>query len=514
MKRLPVGIQSFEKLIDGNYLYIDKTAIVHHLVNDAGYYFLSRPRRFGKSLLLSTLKAVFQGKKELFKGLYIEDKWDWEATYPVIHISFAQLDYQGKGLEQALLDLLEKQAIKYEVKLKETTLKSRFSELISNLSKQNKITLLIDEYDKPLIDYLNKEDIHQAKAHQTILKNFYSVVKDSDQYLKFVFITGVSKFSQVSIFSDLNHLSDITFEWDFNTICGYTQEELMHYFAPYLPKALARNNLQEEALLEKIKTWYNGYSWDGVTRVYNSFSILRFFKSGQFENYWFTTGTPTFLIKLLKERSLYDFGEVITSKLAVESYNLDNLDTVPLLLQTGYLTIKSIKGNRLALGYPNLEVKEAMQEHLLAGFSHNVLSSSSSILEKVHTAFEQNNIAEVIRQINLVFSTIPNLIFQAKKESYYQSLIHITFTYLGIYLQSEVNTSRGRCDTVVYTDTHIYLLEFKLDKPVKEALEQINDRAYTDTFKAQHPSKKIVKVGISFDSSKKEVGDWKVVTDH
>ncbi len=507
MKNLPIGIQDFEKLRTGDFLYVDKTTFVHRLVNEGSYYFLSRPRRFGKSLLLSTLKAVFQGKEELFKGLFIEDKWDWETTYPVVHISFAKLDYQGKGLEKALLDLLAHQAEQHQIKLKEPTLKSRFSELISSLSQKQKAVLLIDEYDKPLIDYLDKERIPQAKANQRILKAFYSVIKDNDPYLKFVFITGVSKFSKVSIFSDLNNLQEITSHWDYVDICGYTQEELESYFKPYFPKAMQRNKCDEKTLLAELKQWYNGYSWDARIPVYNPFSILNFFSTGQFRNYWFKTGTPTFLINLLKERFIYNFNKVETSLSAIENYDLDNLDTIPLLLQTGYLTIIKIEGNFTILDYPNREVKESMMENLLAGFRHDFSTNSLPIIRNINHAFQQDNFVAIIEYLNHTFSTIPYPIFLAKKEAYYHSLIHLSFTYLGLFTQSEVNTSRGRCDTIVHTDTHIYVMEFKLNQSAKAALTQIKDRGYPDAFHQQN--KKVVLVGINFNSELKAIDDWK-----
>ncbi len=511
MKALPIGIQNFGEIQTGNYLYIDKTAQISRLINEGKYYFLSRPRRFGKSLLLSTLESVFLGKKELFKGLYIEDKWDWDTTYTVVHISFSSIGYKELGLEKALDQMLNQIAKNFQITYTVGNVSSKFKELIQTLAQKGKVVLLIDEYDKPLIDYLDKESLHHAKAHQKVLKNFYSVIKDSDQYLKFLFITGVSKFSKVSIFSDLNHLRDITFTRTYAAICGYTQTELEHYFAPYESETMNVQKIDRVTLYKKIKTWYNGYSWDAHTRLYNPFSILSFFADKEFRNYWFLTAPPTFLVNLLKERFIYDFNEVETSHFAIESYDLDHLDTLPLLLQTGYLTVKSQDEHLVVLTYPNSEVKSSMLGYLLAGFRHSFPSTSTPIVHKVHLAFKRNDMEGVMEQINLVFSTIPNLIFQAKTEGYYQSLIHLTFTYLGIYLQSEVNTSRGRLDTVVYTDSHIYVLEFKLDKPVEEALEQIDAKAYTDAFKAQHPDKKIVKVGISFDSSKKEVGDWKAV---
>ncbi len=362
MKKLPIGIQDFRKLREGGFLYIDKTESIYQLSAHSGYYFLSRPRRFGKSLLVSTMRELFLGSKELFEGLWIEDKWDWERRHPVLHIPFSSLGYKSLGLERALQELLDEVIETYDLEVNEEALEKKFREVLESLSKkENEVVLLIDEYDKPIIDYLGNK-IEQAKTNQQILKNFYSVIKDSDPHLRLVFITGVSKFSKVSIFSDLNNLEDLTLS-DYLTagMMGYTQEELEYYFKDYIPPTAEALNFSEEELLLKVKEWYNGYSWDGKNFVYNPFSILNFFKKRAFHNFWFHTATPSFLIKLLKEKPYYQFDNLEVGEAAFESFELDNIDVVALLFQTGYLTIKSVDEFHIyTLGYPNREVRQSM----------------------------------------------------------------------------------------------------------------------------------------------------------
>jgi len=361
MQKLPIGIQDFAKLREGGFVYVDKTKNIYELTSQGGYYFLSRPRRFGKSLLVSTMKELFSGNKELFKGLWIEDKWNWEETHPVLHIPFASLGYKSLGLEAALHRYLDKIIKHRGFDIQEESLSQKFEELLIALSQENEVVLLIDEYDKPIIDYLGGE-IEQAKEHQQVLKNFYSVIKDNDRYLHMVFITGVSKFSKVSIFSDLNNLEDLTVG-DYLTadMMGYTQEELEHCFAEYIPPTAEMLQMSREELLEEIRAWYNGYSWDGKCFVYNPFSILNFFKKRAFFNFWFQTATPTFLIELIKRKPYYDFDGMEVGLAAFESFDLDHISTISLLFQTGYLTIKSINEYQIAvLGYPNREVKQSM----------------------------------------------------------------------------------------------------------------------------------------------------------
>ncbi len=499
MKNLPIGIQDFRELRDNNYLYVDKTQEVYNLVTTGKYYFLSRPRRFGKSLLLSTMKYLFQGERTLFNGLWIEDKWNWETQNPVLHISFSSLGYKDLGLKEALLAELQVKAEEQGITLSQKGLTRRFRELFKKVAQKGKVVLLIDEYDKPLIDYLGK-DIKQALAHQEILKNFYSVIKDSDNHIQLLFITGVSKFSKVGVFSDLNNLRDLTMSRRFGTICGYTEEELRHYFTEYAEQS------PTPEYWAKIKEWYNGYSWGSGNYVYNPFSILNFFAEGEFQNYWFQSGTPTFLINLLQQHFYYDFEGKEVGSAAFERYDLKKLEIVPLLFQTGYLTIKEKIRNRYRLGYPNLEVKESMLQHLIGAFAHEEISASASMEHKLEEAFIQDDMDNMISLLNSLFAGIPHQLFEQQNERYYHALVHLLFSYLGIYIQSEVNTSRGRADAVVQTDTHIYIIEFKLDKSAKEALEQIKQKGYAE--KHRHGNKTIKLLGINFSSKKKRVEEW------
>jgi len=372
MKNLPIGVQTFSKMIKGDYLYIDKTKDIYNLFAEGGqYYFLSRPRRFGKSLLISTLKELFSGNKELFKGLWIYDKIPWEK-YPVIHLDFLGLEY---GCREALISTLEflvnQNAKTYGIKLKEKGYDKRFRELIIELSAMNKVVILVDEYDKPLIDFVDKEDI--AGENRDVLKTFYGAIKGADEYLKFVFITGVSKFSKVSVFSDLNNLRDITISSAFSTMLGYTAEELLHYFGDRIEKMAG---VDKEKLLKDIKHWYNGYSWDGKAFVYNPLSILHLLQEKHFGNYWFSTGTPTFLIKSLRDNrvDLKRLENYETTRLLFDSYEIERFNVFALLFQTGYLTIKEVKEISRTqfiyrLSYPNKEVKESFLDYLAADYN-------------------------------------------------------------------------------------------------------------------------------------------------
>ncbi len=506
LPNLPIGIQSFSELRTRNMLYVDKTQPIHRLISTGKYYFLSRPRRFGKSLTLSTIRAIFEGKRELFQGLWIEDQWDWGKVHPVIYLSINQLDYQGVGLENALIAALQACAADYQIAISGHTAKSLFASLIKTLFEHHgKVVVLIDEYDKPLIDYL--DDIPLAKANQQVMKTFYSVIKDSDPYLQFLLITGVSKFSKVSIFSDLNHLFDLTFVREAAALTGYTQTELEHYFTPYMQEVEENLGLGHTTLLEKMREWYNGYSWDGRTRVYNPFSILNFFRAGDFRNFWFETGTPTFLLKLLREQNLYKLDNLTVHERTFSSYDIEYLQAIPILFQTGYLTIKAKQEFGLyTLDYPNSEVRESLLDYIISDLRGMHTPMSSPMVVDLHQAFAANELGRVITLVKSIFKTIPSHIFIAKAEHYYHSLIYLVFFYLGQYTDSEVNTNDGRLDCVVKTPTHIYVIEFKLDKGAEEALQQIKDKGYAEKYRAD-PREKVL-VGINFSSELKTVEGW------
>lgn len=510
MQHLPIGIQSFKKLRENNLLYVDKTAQISRLVEKANYYFLSRPRRFGKSLLLSTLQELFSGNQAIFKGLWIENHWDWSQQHPVIHIGFSSIGYKTMGLEKAISRQLNKIAKQHNLTLTATEYDQQFKEILELLSaKKQRAVLLIDEYDKPIIDYL--DDLPLAKANQKILKTFYSIIKDSDAHIRFLLITGVSKFSKVSIFSELNNLDDITIDTRFTDLVGITQSELESNFKAYLQLSQEKLQLDRSALLAQLKDWYNGYSWDGQTFVYNPFSILNFFNKNTFLNFWFATGTPTFLIKLLRERAIYDLGEVEVDQSVFESYDIETMDTYSLLFQTGYNTIKRIDEYGIyLLDYPNREIKQSLLRHLIGSYRNASPARTTPIVIQLQKAFLRKDFEQIISIINSLFKSIPSHIFIKEKEAYYHSIVFLIFEYLGQYIDAEVHTSDGRMDAVVQSETHVYIIEFKLDESADSAIEQIQQKDYGSRFSTTEKS--VVGLGINFSSATKSVDDWHVVS--
>jgi Predicted AAA-ATPase/PD-(D/E)XK nuclease superfamily len=512
-KRLPIGIQYFRDFKTWNYQYVDKTEQIYQLTQGAKYYFLSRPRRFGKSLLLSTMKELFVGSRDLFEGLWVESRWDWSAANPVIHLSFASMDYQGLGLAKAINLELEKIAAHYHVEFKADSYKFRFQQLIEQLATDHgPVVILIDEYDKPIIDYLEKDRLDEARANQEVMKIFYSVLKDAAPYLRMVFITGVSKFTKVSIFSDLNHLKDITLDRDFATLTGYTQSELEANFASYLQELADFHQLPLPALLDKMRVWYNGYSWDGIQKVYNPFGTLSFLGQKDFGNYWFSTGTPTLLINMMRRQVKFDYERVATSAALLDKYSLDNLDMTSLLFQTGYLTIieRDPSNSQLVLDYPNFEVRDSMYGFLIDALAPNRDQHHAPLMvSDLRRAFEKNDLAEVRYLINTLLSDLPYDLFAKDlptSERFYHSIIHLLFKYLGVFIDSEVHTHRGRADSVVQTATHVYLFEFKHDQSADIALQQIKDKQYAEKYR--NTRKTIVGIGVNYVFDTRKVEGW------
>jgi Predicted AAA-ATPase len=418
MKNLPIGIQTLPQIRAKNCIYVDKTQTIHQLVTTGTYYFLSRPRRFGKSLLISTLKELFQGNRTIFEGLWIEPHWDWSKTNPVIHISFDSVDYQGLGLNQAIIKTLNDCAKTYKIHLTATTLKSTFSELIEALhQKHGKVVILIDEYDKPILDYLETQKIEQAKANRDVLRDFYSVVKNADAQLELVFITGISKFSKVSIFSHLNNLSDITLHPKYAALTGYTQTELEFYFDEHLQQCVESLGISKEMLLNEMKTWYNGFSWDGKTTVYNPFGTLNFLDVQTFKNFWFSTGSPRFLMEQMRHLEVYNVENSIVNNRILDKYDIDNLELIPLLFQSGYLTVKAsdpMTGD-LVLDYPNKEVRESMYDFLIDDLSKNQnRMHTGRTIQDLSKAFMTRNLEQVQKVINSILTDLPHETFEKK----------------------------------------------------------------------------------------------------
>ncbi len=519
MKNLPIGIQTFSKLIEGDYLYIDKTQLISDLISEGGgYFFLSRPRRFGKSLLITTLAEIFKGKKELFTGLWIYDKIGWDS-YPVIHMDFSTIDYESPDrLKESIKRFLDDTASSFGMALdKKGSFKENFVELIKKLGSEKGVVILIDEYDKPLIDFLESGKIDTAKEIRLVLKNFYSAIKGSDAYLRFVFITGVSKFSKVSVFSDLNNLMDITLSEKYSTLLGYTEIELLNYFSPYMDVMKEKLGIDGGALREKIREWYNGYSWDGENFVYNPFSILNLFNVKGFENFWFSTGTPGFLIDLVKpmQSEVIEFENMGVQSYIFDTFDFDNLEIAALLFQTGYLTIKKIiiNENTLSktfyLSYPNREVRQSFLSHLFGTVTEKDLRTSSRILEKVNRYVERDDIDGFIREIESLFASIPYQIFIENKEAYYHTVIYLLLRLNGGVVKCEEATNTGRIDGVLETKNKIYIMEFKMGKAL-EAMDQIKRKKYFEKYLGM--GKEIILIGIGFSEEKRNVGDYLVET--
>lgn len=514
IRKYPIGIQSFRKIREDNYLYVDKTEIIHRLVSSGAYYFLSRPRRFGKSLLISTIKELFSCSRELFEGLWIHDHWNWEQQHPVIHLRLSQIDYQQIGLYNALNREMEHLAVELQITLSETELKSRFRELIRKAATKEKVVILVDEYDKPLIDYLDNPE--KIKENREVFKSFYSVLKDADDQIQFLLFTGVSRFSKVSIFSDLNNLEDITLDRNFNSIVGITQQELENYFSREISEMSLEFNIARNQLLDEIKEWYNGYVWSGKETLYNPFSLLNFMKkrSREFVNYWIATGAPSFLIKEIRQhpdRFIFSEKEILVGPEGVEDLFVEAINPVTMMFQTGFLTIKQYdtENDLYTLVYPNKEVERSVLTHLTAAYSFGETAFVQPSITGLKTALQKNDIKKVISIVDTLFANIPNPLWQGHTEAFFHGLIHNTFQLLGISMQSETYNATGRMDAVIKTLTHIYVFEFKLNQTASKAIDQIFNREYLKPFKTD-PRKKVA-IGVNFSSEKKAVADYEIM---
>ncbi|WP_425422401.1 AAA family ATPase [Phaeodactylibacter xiamenensis] len=512
MEKLPIGIQDFGELRRGGYVYVDKTELIHRMVTMGKPYFLSRPRRFGKSLLVSTLKALFEGKRELFEGLWIENRWDWQQTNPVLHFSFEAIDYDKRGLEEALQLHLRMKAEAFNLKLERLGSKEQLAELIQKIAaKHGQVALLIDEYDKPITDYLNEENIGQAKANRDLLREFYGVLKSADEHLRLIFITGISKFAKVSIFSNLNNLSDLTLHRTYATLTGYTQSELEYYFEPHLYAAGQALELSTAVLLDKIREWYNGYSWDGRNKVYNPFGIISFLDQQAFMNFWSASGTPRLIVEQMRQQQLYAMEEVPIKSFIFEHFDLDHIALVPLLFQSGYLTVKSanLLTGEYVLHYPNKEVRESMYAFLLQELSPEpTRHNTGRTVHDLQQAFAQDNLEQVRDILDSVLADLPYETFDKTSEGLFHGLVHILFNYLGLYCKSEVHSARGRADAVVQMPQTIYIFEFKIHQTATEALQQIRERDYAQRFRSS--GKRVLGIGVHFDGQERRIAGWEV----
>lgn len=524
--RFPTTTHYLPTFINSGAVYVDKTRfIVPLLANETqSNFFLSRPRRFGKSLLVSTLEQVFLGNKEIFKNLYIYDKIKWE-TFPVIRLSLDKIDFLELGLEDALLEALHKNAEKEGIVLKKSSAALCFEDLIHKLfvKYQQRVVILIDEYDKPIISYIEKDNTTQAESNRDSLKSFYGMLKDNGEFIRFVFITGVSKFSKVSIFSDMNYFNDLTLDDDYAALCGFTEAEIRQYCYEGVEALAAKEGVSEEAIMAKIKDWYDGFSWNAVDFVYNPYSTMRLFGSLQFNNYWFETGTPTFLVRLINKAYDYQMRDIRVKSTIYDWYDLKDLDYLSIMLQTGYLTFKKHLHEKFYIvSYPNKEVENAFCEMLLGDYLHKHPARMSITILDIQEAFEQHDLEKVVDIIRKIFDTLPSQFFQEEKEvvdakgnkktviksvgeSFYHAIIYLIFNILALRMRAEVSAKQGRIDAVVETDNYIYIFEFKKDRKAQIAIDQITEKNYPKAFGLS--KKQVYLLGISFTLQKKGVSD-------
>lgn len=518
MRKLPIGIQDFERLIKEKYIYVDKTEYVYKLAKSGLPYFLSRPRRFGKSLFLSTLRAYFEGKKELFNGLKIielegdgPDAWQ---KYPVFYFDFNKKNFKtDTALEEIIEEHLKEWESIYGDEYKETPLEERFRHLlVKAVEKTGKnAVVLVDEYDKSLLE----SDEERLEHNKAVFKGFFSTLKSYDRYLKFVFLTGVTNFSKVNIFSDLNQLNDISLDSDYNGICGITQSELTDVFSPEIEQLANKESIDREGCIEKLKMMYDGYhfSYD-IEGVYNPFSLLSALSKKNFGMYWFSTGTPTFLIDKLKKSGFdakkFTEDEFYEEEASLTDYRVESDNPVPLFYQTGYLTIKDFdkEFRSYALTYPNEEVKYGFLKslapyYLCAEKEANPLDVRSFVLD-----IRKGNMDSLKERFTALFARLPYPDDEKTVEQNFQNVIYIVFMLLGQYTFTEIHSAKGRADCIVETETYVYIFEFKRDKSAGEALQQIEDMGYAKPYAADRRT--IIKLGVNFDSKERNISGWEV----
>lgn len=512
-RKLPIGIQTFEKIREGNYLYVDKTEFVWKMASTFTPYFLSRPRRFGKSLLLSTFEAYFEGKKELFSGLAIEQlETEWKK-YPVLHLDLNAEKYDSP---EALTEILSRNLTLWEETygkgMDEETLSGRFSGILRRASQQAGcgVVVLIDEYDKPLLQALGNDD-KLLENYRDTLKAFYGVLKSADRYLRFAFLTGVTKFSQVSVFSDLNQLNDISLDCSYATACGITKEELCENFVPEIGRFGEVNDLTFDETVEGMSRNYDGYHFHPKGKgVFNPFSVLNAFGKMEFGSYWFQTGTPTFLVKIL-QKSEYDLRTLLNGIEAPSSmfseYRVDANNPIPLIYQSGYLTIKDYDkefGNYL-LQFPNDEVRYGFINFLVPFYTGVTNSDQGFYIGKFVQELRAGDYDAFLTRLQAFFADFPYELNE-RTERHYQVVFYLVFKLMGQFTQVEVQSARGRADAVVTTPKYVYVFEFKLHDTAEAALKQIDDKGYLIPYQAD--GREVIKLGVEFSAETRNINRW------
>src|SRR6056297_1195297 len=523
MKRLPIGIQDFRYMMENDYLYIDKTPYLHMLKDRGKFYFMSRPRRFGKSLTISTYDCMFRGEKELFKDTWLYDNWTFEPQ-PVIRLNMSELDTRDdKRVEENIIYLLDELYATHGIVKDTNMMKMAFATLIKRLyEKHNKrVIVLIDEYDKPILDHL--DDHEMAEKIRTVLRTFYSTLKSSDAYLDFVFITGITKFTKVGVFSTLNNLDDIS-TWDeVSQMLGYTQEELERDFVPYLEKCESSLNIHQQELYDAIKQHYNGFSFDGKHFVYNPFSILNFLNKHEFDNYWVESGSPSFIVKYAKRHDIRPdkyLGKYV-QKSILSTYEIEEAPPVSFLIQAGYLTFKDYKQHEgYLIDYPNKEVRDTFSELLMVSEFNNNAQEANDIRQNIIKALDARNFDLLYEQLRRTLSNIPYTIFEPRKkdeaketkrayiermEGFYHSVILTMLWAAGINVRAEELTAMGRADLILEYEDDVYIIELKKQAP-EVSLKQIKDKKYG----MKYGDRKLYLVGIEIDDESRNVSGYRI----
>ena len=510
-KIYPIGIQNFEKIRQDGYFYVDKTALMYQMVKTGSYYFLSRPRRFGKSLLISTLEAYFQGKKELFAGLMVEKlEKDW-IEHPILHLD---LNIEKYDVPESLDNILDKSLTAWEklygAEPSERSFSLRFAGIIERAYEKTgqRVVILVDEYDKPMLQAIGNEDLQ--KQFRDTLKPFYRALKTMDGCIKFALLTGVTKFGKVSVFSDLNNLKDISMDERFVDICGITEKEIHDNLEEELHQLAEKQKMSYEQVCAELKECYDGYHFvENSIGIYNPFSLLNTFYKMKFGSYWFETGTPTYLVELLK-KSNYDLQRITheeTDADVLNSIDSTSRNPIPVIYQSGYLTIKGFD-NRFGiykLGFPNREVEEGFVKYLLPFYTNIDLIESPFQIRQFVDEVEQGDYNAFFRRLQSFFADTPYELIR-NLELHYQNVLFIVFKLIGFYVKAEYHTSRGRIDLVLQTERFIYVMEFKLDGTAEEALQQINDKHYAQAFATD--KRQIFKIGINFSNETRNIEKW------
>jgi len=529
MKKLPVGLQDFRYLRENDFVYVDKTSFLYQMIDSGKFFFLSRPRRFGKSLTVSTLKYLFQGEKALFQDTWIYGQWDWDTRYPVVHISMTEVDtHSPDSVIRGLLFQIQRIADSFGISLKQDHYKYAFSELLEKLARKERIVLLIDEYDKPILDHLHEPA--QADAIRGVLRSFYSTVKDADPFLRFVFITGITKFTKAGVFSTLNNLADLTFRKAYATMLGYTQQELEDTFREYIHSSCEALDMAPSDLIEKIRRYYNGFSFDGQRFVYNPFSILSFFSESEFKNYWFESGSPYFLGQYIRAHQI-EFDKLTDHSVTESIFSGYEIETSPpesFLVQSGYLTFKGFHEKKgYSLDFPNQEVKDAFSQLILLHQYKIDPKHNDQIRDRIVDGFEARDFSLVFAQMQQVFSAIPYPLYLNREEKkdltggierlerYYHVVLLTLLWGCGIDAVAEEPSNLGRSDLAIRYGQDVWILELKkapnpqaVKGSAQRGLEQIKEKGYG----ARYKDRSLFLVGIGIDGEKRNLGCFAMET--